>query len=268
MTPNPCAPHATGVDNKDLILDQFTRQAVPFSTAPGITDDEALRRLVEATSAGPDDTVLDVACGPGLVVCAFARVVRHATGIDLTPAMLDRARALAAKQGVTNIAWHQGDVEHLPFPDASFSIVTSRFAFHHFPNPPAVFAEMRRVCRPGGTVAIADLTASPDPVKARAHDHAMRLIDPSHARSLTATEIDGLFTASDLGRPETTRYRLAADLDAVLARSFPNPGDDVEIRRLFAASVDDDALGLETRKVGDAIRFAYPVVIAVARTPG
>jgi len=54
----------------------------------------------------------------------------------------------------------------------------------------------------------------------------------------------------------------------VLARSFPNPGDDVEIRRLFAASADDDALGLETRRVGDAIRFAYPVVIAVARTPG
>jgi SAM-dependent methyltransferase len=261
-------PHATGVDNKDLILDQFTRQAVPFSTAPGITDDEALRRLVEATGAGPDDTVLDVACGPGLVVCAFARVVRHATGIDLTPAMLDRARALAAQRGLVNVTWHQGDVERLPWPDATFSVVTSRFAFHHFPRPAAVLAEMRRVCRPGGTVAVADLTASPDPAKARAHDHVMHLIDPSHVRSLPEAEIAGLFAATDLGAQTTTRYRLAADLDAVLARSFPNPGDEVEIRRLFAASADDDGLGLETRKVGDAIRFAYPVVIAVARTPG
>jgi SAM-dependent methyltransferase len=267
LTPAASAPHATGVDNKDLILDQFTRQAVPFSTAPGITDDEALRGLVEATGAGPDDTVLDVACGPGLVVCAFARVVRHATGIDLTPAMLDRARALAAQRGVTNVTWHQGDVEHLPFPDATFSIVTSRFAFHHFPRPAAVLAEMRRVCRPGGIVTVADLTASADPAKAGAHDHVMRLIDPSHVRSLPEAELRSLFAATGLGTPRTTGYRLEADLDVVLARSFPNPGDEVEIRRLFAASVEDDALGLGTRRKGDAIRFAYPVVIAVARTP-
>jgi SAM-dependent methyltransferase len=256
------------VDNKDLILDQFTRQAVPFSTAPGITDDEALRRLVAATGAGPEDTVLDVACGPGLVVCAFARVVRQATGIDLTPAMLERARALATERGLANVAWHQGDVGRLPFPDATFSIVTSRFAFHHFPDPAAVLAEMRRVCRPGGTVAVADLTASPEPAKARAMDHTMRLIDPSHVRTLTAAELGSLFAATGLDTPRTTAYRLEADLDVVLARSFPNPGDEVEIRRLFAASVEDDGLGLGTRRKGEAIRFAYPVVIAVAATPG
>ena len=256
------------MDNKNLILDQFTRQAVPFSTAPGITDDEALRRLVDATGAGAVDTVLDVACGPGLVVCAFARVVRHATGIDLTPAMLERARALATERQLDNVTWHQGDVRHLPFPDATFSIVTSRFAFHHFPDPTAVLAEMRRVCRPGGTVAVADLTASPEPAKARAMDHAMRLIDPSHVRALTEGELERLFAAAGLGTPRTIGYRVKADLDLVLDRSFPNPGDEVEIRRLFAASVADDALGLDTRRKGDTIRFAYPVAITVGRTPG
>jgi len=59
--------------HRDAILDQFTRQAVPFSTAPGIKDEEALRLVVEAAGAGPDDSSLDVACGPGLLVCAFAR---------------------------------------------------------------------------------------------------------------------------------------------------------------------------------------------------
>ena len=58
--------------HRDLIVEQFTKQAVPFSTAPGIRDEEALRLLVEFTGAGPEDTVLDVACGPGLVVCALA----------------------------------------------------------------------------------------------------------------------------------------------------------------------------------------------------
>src|SRR5215467_9411991 len=129
--------------HRDSILDQFTRQAIPFSTAPSIKDELALTLLIEFSGAGPDDTVLDVACGGGIVVCAFARVVRHATGIDLTPAMIERARALQAEQALSNVAWRQGDVLPLPWPDGSFSIVTSRFAFHHFLEPAAVLAEMR-----------------------------------------------------------------------------------------------------------------------------
>src|SRR5262249_22419844 len=131
----PASSHGTlgaVTSHKDAILDQFTRQAVPFSTAKTIADEAALRLLVEFTGAGPADTVLDVACGGGLVVCAFARIVKHATGIDLTPAMLERAQQQAAGQGLTNVTWQHGDVTPLPYPDASFTIVTSRFAFHHF----------------------------------------------------------------------------------------------------------------------------------------
>jgi ubiquinone/menaquinone biosynthesis C-methylase UbiE len=147
--------------HSELILDQFTRQAVPFATAPSIRDETALKLVVEFSGAGPDDTVLDVACGPGLIVVAFARVVKHATGIDLTPAMLEHARTYAAEQGVTNVTWQQGDVLPLPYPDASFSIVISRFAFHHFLNPAAVLEQMARVCRPGGTVVVVDSAPAP-----------------------------------------------------------------------------------------------------------
>lgn len=95
----------TSPSHRDMILDQFSRQAVPFSTAPGIMDEQALRLIVEFTGAGPQDTVLDVACGGGIIVCALAKVVRHATGIDLTPAMLERARALATEKKLTNVSW-------------------------------------------------------------------------------------------------------------------------------------------------------------------
>jgi len=67
--------------HRDTILDQFTRQAAPFAACPHITDEASLRLVVEWSGAGPGDTVLDVACGAGHVVCAFARTVRHATGI-------------------------------------------------------------------------------------------------------------------------------------------------------------------------------------------
>jgi ubiquinone/menaquinone biosynthesis C-methylase UbiE len=76
----------------DQIIDQFTRQAVPFSTAPGIKSEASLALLVETSGAGAEDVVLDVACGPGLVVGAFARVLRLVTGFDVTPAMVARAR--------------------------------------------------------------------------------------------------------------------------------------------------------------------------------
>src|SRR5439155_11310611 len=166
---------AAVMEHRDLIVDQFTKQAIPFSTAPGIQDRDALALLVEATRAGGGDTVLDVACGPGLVVCAFAATVRHATGIDLTPAMIERARALAVEERVGNVTWQVGDVVPLPFANASFSIVVSRFAFHHFPDPSRVLAEMKRVCRPGGTVAVVDVVASADAAKARAFNRMERL---------------------------------------------------------------------------------------------
>ena len=109
--------------HRDLILDQFSRQALPFSAAAMINDKDALKMIVNAARPGPKDTVLDVACGPGLVVCAFAPYAGRVTGIDMTPAMLDRARRFAAEQGVRNVDWHQGDAYLLPYAAESFTIV-------------------------------------------------------------------------------------------------------------------------------------------------
>ncbi|MGH7895591.1 MAG: class I SAM-dependent methyltransferase [Candidatus Binatia bacterium] len=248
--------------HRDRILDQFTRQAVPFSTAPGIKDERALQLLVEASGVGSEDTVLDVACGPGLVVAAFARVARHATGIDVTPAMLARARELTA--GLGNVTLDQGDVIPLPYPEASFSIVVSRFAFHHFQDPRAVLREMYRVCRPGGRVVVCDLTASSDPRKADAFHRIEVLRDPSHVRALTLAELKALFPTVGLPIPSAAFYRLPFELEGVLSRSFPRPEDAETIRAAYVASAADDALGLGTRRIGNQIHAAYPVVILSA----
>src|SRR5260370_20979533 len=97
------------MDHRDRILDQFTRQAVPFAQAQAIRNPEALDRIVKIAEAGPEDTSLDVACGPGLLACAFARVLRHAVGIDLTPAMLDQAPKTQAERDLPNPTWHPRD---------------------------------------------------------------------------------------------------------------------------------------------------------------
>src|SRR5438477_10162141 len=105
--------------HRDLIVEQFTKQAVPFSTAPGVRDEEALRLLVEFAGAGPEDTVLDVACGPGLVVGALAAVVRHETGTNVTPALIERPPALTGDPGPANVAGQAGDAVMLPYPDGA-----------------------------------------------------------------------------------------------------------------------------------------------------
>src|SRR5436190_9713417 len=248
--------------HSDLILDQFTRQAVPFATAPSIKDEAALKLVVDVSGAGRDDTVLDVACGPGLIVVAFARVVKHATGIDLTPAMLERARGYAAEQGVTNVTWQQGDVLPLPYPDASFSIVSSRFAFHHFLDPAAVLTQMARVCRPGGGVVVVDSAPAPD--KADAFNRMEVVRDPSHVRALALGEHLELFRAAGLPEPRVTHYRLEGELEGLIARSFPKPGDDATLRRIFRASLANDDLGVGARLDGDKILLGYPVAILAA----
>jgi ubiquinone/menaquinone biosynthesis C-methylase UbiE len=248
-----------------LIRDQFTRQAMPFSTASPITDVAALQMIVDAAAPGPADTVLDVACGGGIVVCAFAPHVQHATGIDMTPAMLDRARALAAERQVVNVGWREGDVAALPYPDGAFTIVVTRFAVHHFPDPSAVIHEMVRVCPRGGRVVVVDTCASPDSAKAAEFNRLEKLRDPSHVRALSLAELRDLFDRAGLGEPRVTFAELRDEVRNLLARSFPNPGDETEIVDMFAASADDDSLGIPVRRDGERIEYAYPVAILAAR---
>ena len=253
--------------HKELILDQFARQAALFSSAAPITDAGALEMVVAAAKAGPEDRLLDLACGGGIVVCAFAPVVREAVGIDMTPEMLVRARQLAAEKGLDNVRWQEGDVSRLPFPDACFTIVTTRFSVHHFRDPGAVLREMVRVCAPGGRILVIDTQASEDPVKAAEFNRLELLRDPSHVRALPLSELKSLFHAAGLGEPAASFYELRDTVANLLARSFPNPGDERKIVELFRAAATDGRLGIPIALDGESIHYAYPVMILCAECP-
>jgi SAM-dependent methyltransferase len=246
------------------IVDQFTRQAGVFNVAPSLTSEQALRNIVAATQAGPDDTVLDVACGGGVVLCAFAPHVKHATGIDMTPAMLDFGGDLAAKKGLTNVTFEQGDVTTLPFPDSSFSVVVTRYTFHHFLDPLAVFREMVRVCQRGGRIAVVDIYASEDHAKATRWNRLELLRDPSHVRCLPLSELKALFGKVGLEQPAESFYGVHDTVKNLLGRSFPNLGDDAEITAMFAASVKDNSLGIPATLEAGELWYTYPTAILSA----
>lgn len=113
--------------------------------------------LCERAEISPRDRVLDVACGNGNAALAAARRFATVTGLDYVPALLDRARARAAADGLA-LELRQGDAEALPFDDGEFDAVLSTFGVMFTPDQPRAARELLRVCRPGGRIALANWT--------------------------------------------------------------------------------------------------------------
>jgi len=110
--------------------------------------------VVKHARVHAEQRVLDVGCGTGVVAVTAARLGARVTGLDLTPALLERARENARIAGV-EVDWREGDAEFLPFQDAAFDVVLSQFGHMFAPRPEVAIAEMLRVLKPGGTIAFA-----------------------------------------------------------------------------------------------------------------
>ena len=105
----------------------------------------------------PGVRLLDVACGSGNLAIPAARAGAIVTGVDIATNLLEQARARAASEGLT-IQFDEGDAESLPYEDAAFDEVVSMYGAMFAPRPELVAAELVRVCRPGGRIAMANWT--------------------------------------------------------------------------------------------------------------
>lgn len=141
--------------------------------------------------------VLDVGTGTGVAAITAARTGATVTGLDLTPELLDQARASAAVCGV-NVKWEEGDAENLPYNDASFDVVLSQFGHMFAPRPDVATQEMLRVLKPGGRIAFA--TWPPEQLIGRSFALGAKYVPPP----------PGVPPAGLWGDPNTVKERLGS----------------------------------------------------------
>ncbi len=245
----------------EQIVDQFSKQSVPFTKIQGHLD--AIQTLISMSGVQATDRVLDVACGPGIVACEFAKVAQQVTGIDVTPAMINVAENRQRELGLVNLFWKQGDALGLPFADDHIDAVIARYSFHHLLAPAVALKEMIRVCKPGGRVLVADV-AMPEEKSAH-YDQLELLRDPSHTHALTESEFDNLYSQAGLINSRYTSYSVELELEAQLKASFPNPGDGDRVRSMVIKDIGVNQLGIKAQRIGNEIKYSVPIRVYVGQ---
>jgi ubiquinone/menaquinone biosynthesis C-methylase UbiE len=234
---------------KDLVREQFTRTAQVFgdyALASRVAEAEQLARMVHAKDS---DRAVDLACGPGTLALRFAQHVRWICGLDLTPAILERARRSAADQGLANLDFAIGDAQSLPFADGSLDIAVTSYSLHHLPDAARTIGEMARVVKRGGRVGILDIFLPNDPEVSDLNNRIEILRDASHTRTLARKEFESQFAAHGLRILEIGVEENSRSFDHWMLVAGWKPGDwaYIEARRLMEASMADDAAWFHPR---------------------
>jgi ubiquinone/menaquinone biosynthesis C-methylase UbiE len=253
--------------HKETVQKQFTKTAEAFAKFAVRDSAEVVAEKVEFAKPQPHELVLDVACGPGAFVLAIAPRVSFVTGIDLTPEMLRQARQFQAEKQIVNAVFACADADHIPFPDASFDLVSCQHAFHHITKPELVLMEMIRVMKPEGRLLILDPLAPESDSKFELFNQIERLRDPSHTFSLRLTAFLSMFEEHGLEVLRQSLRRRQRSFNQWMRRAGLEPGHRryAETRRQMEESMLGDRAGFSARVDGDDIQIVHNEGMFLAR---
>lgn len=252
----------------EKVQKQFNRQAGAYAQTKQARDVRAMAGLVKLTRADASSRTLDVACGPGRLTAAFAQRVEQASGLDATENLLAIARQETLEMGITNIEFTHGSALDMPYPDASFDVVSCRAAFHHFSAPETILKEMARVMKSTGQILIADILGNSNAGFAENHDHIEQLCDASHVQCLSSEAFDALFQSVGLQASRTHVGTADYELETWLIHGGPDDATADKIRELMQANLVEDQTGLQVRAEEGVVKFSHHTVVYVLERAG
>ncbi len=219
--------------------EQFARQSRNYGRSHILADVSDVIAALEKITLPPHARVLDIATGGGHTALHLASLGHTVTASDLAAPMLERVREAAAERGLT-VETRQHPAEELPYPDASFDLVTSRIAPHHFSAPESFIRETARVLRPGGHFLLIDGSVQDDQLEAEEWLHRVeKLRDPSHHRLLTPRSWSQLCGAHGLTVESATLHPMKQpDLEWYFETAATSPENRLRVRELIAQAPD------------------------------
>jgi ubiquinone/menaquinone biosynthesis C-methylase UbiE len=247
--------------HNENIKEQFSKQAISYTAVAAHRD--SLEVLIEMSGVSKEDTVLDIACGSGIVTCEFAKHAHHVTGIDITKGMLDEAYKMQLINNLTNINWILDDVVPLQFMDNQFSVVVTRFSFHHFMDYEKVFDEMIRVCKHNGTIMVVDVVLPTEQVKA--YEQMEKLRDSSHVGALTFEKFDALFQGQKIKESNKYYYEMPIELETQMNASCLLDSEKEVLRLMITQDVGKNNLGVNINIIEGKYYLYYPICIYVGK---
>jgi broad specificity phosphatase PhoE/ubiquinone/menaquinone biosynthesis C-methylase UbiE len=229
------------------IVSHYERVAAAQPVEPAIPSDKDLRALIALASLRPGARVLDAGAGTGALALAFAPHAAEVIGVDLSPAMLERAEQARVVRKATNVYFRWADAADLPFSDGSFDLVVSRNLLNYVAEPAALLTGFDRVLRPNGRLLMDAIIGSDDPVKRATHETIEIRRNPAFIKVHSKAEIEKLlaragFRVEKAETPETTR-----ELTEWLERAAADEATRSAVRTMIEASAGTNAAGLRSK---------------------
>ncbi len=260
--------------SKERVQKQFAPGAADYAISAVHAQGASLARLLAILPLQPTWRVLDVATGAGHTAHTLAPHVRQVIAVDLTLPMLAQTRQLAQAKGLAQVEVSAGDAEAIPFAAASFDLVTCRLAAHHFPEIGRFLAEVARVLKPGGLLAIADNVVPGSRLrgkKAAIQREAGRYVnafeklrDPSHQRCLSIEDWQDALVDAGFTLTHQELLDMALDFEGYAARMRVPPLDKLRLRAMLLQAPQPALAFLTPQLTGDRITFHFTEAILIA----